>query len=35
MEEQILEEAIEKCMADTATVEDLLEVLNLAQLIIA
>ncbi len=35
MEEQILNEAIEKCQEGATPVDDLLDVLNLAQLIIA
>lgn len=35
MEEELLNEAIEKCMEESASMEDLFEVLNLAQLAIA
>jgi hypothetical protein len=35
MEEQLLNEAIEKCMDDSTSIDELFEVLNLAQLILA
>lgn len=35
MEEQILDEAMEKCMQESSSMDELLEVLYLAQLIIA
>ena len=35
MEEQILNEAIDKCMEDSFSVDDLFEVLNMAQFILA
>ena len=35
MEEQILDEAMEKCMEESSSIDELLEVLYLAQLIIA
>lgn len=35
MEEQLLNEAIEKCMADSTSIDDLIEILYHAHLVIA
>lgn len=35
MEEELLNEAIERCMEESVSIEDLFEVLNLAQSVIA